>query len=88
MKVYREKDMKKDKKVFNVKKLYRRTFLLIYDIISVIACSYLAILIRYNFELTEIPGGSFQLLFPVYVPADQLHLCQPVFLSVFTKPEA
>lgn len=47
--------MKKDKKVFNVKKLYRRTFLLIYDIISVIACSYLAILIRYNFELTEIP---------------------------------
>ena len=48
--------MKKDKKVFNVKKLYRRTFLLIYDIISVIACSYLAILIRYNFELTEIPG--------------------------------
>lgn len=50
-----KKDMKKDKKVFNVKKLYRRTFLLIYDIISVIACSYLAILIRYNFELTEIP---------------------------------
>ena len=48
--------MKKDKKVFNVKKLYRRTFLLIYDIISVIACSYLAILIRYNFELAEIPG--------------------------------
>ena len=48
--------MKKDKKVFNVKKLYRRTFLLLYDIISVIACSYLAILIRYNFELTEIPG--------------------------------
>lgn len=48
--------MKKDKKVFNVKKLYRRTFLLIYDIISVIACSYLAILIRYNFELKEIPG--------------------------------
>ena len=48
--------MKKDKKVFNVKKLYRRTFLLIYDIISVIACSYLAILIRYNFELTESPG--------------------------------
>ena len=47
--------MKKDKKVFNVKKLYRRTFLLIYDIISVIACSYLAILIRYNFELT-FPG--------------------------------
>ena len=51
-----KKDMKKDKKVFNVKKLYRRTFLLIYDIISVIACSYLAILIRYNFELSEIPG--------------------------------
>lgn len=48
--------MKKDKKVFNVKRLYRRTFLLIYDIISVIACSYLAILIRYNFELKEIPG--------------------------------
>ena len=43
--------MKKDKKVFNVKKLYRRTFLLIYDIISVIACSYLAILILYLFRM-------------------------------------
>ncbi|MCR4788106.1 MAG: polysaccharide biosynthesis protein [Lachnospiraceae bacterium] len=46
---------KEEKKPFNVKKLYRRTALIIYDIISVIAASYLAILIRYNFSIKEIP---------------------------------
>ena len=47
--------MSKDKISFNVKKLYRRTALIIYDIISVILASYLAVLIRYNFDIKEIP---------------------------------
>ena len=47
---------KREKKVFNVKLLYRRTALIIYDVISVIAASYLALLMRYNFDLSEIPS--------------------------------
>ena len=43
------------KKPFNVKKFYRRTFLVIYDIISVILASYLALMIRYGFSVSEIP---------------------------------
>lgn len=46
---------KRTKKVFNVKLLYRRTALIIYDIISVIAASYLALLMRYNFDMSEMP---------------------------------
>ena len=48
-------ETKKEKKTFNVKLLYRRTCLIIYDIISVIGASYLALLMRYNFEMSEIP---------------------------------
>ncbi len=44
-----------EKATVNVKKLYRRTALIIYDIISVIASSFLAILIRYNFDYSDIP---------------------------------
>ena len=43
------------KEPINYAKLYRRTGLIIYDIISVIVASYLAILLRYNFVLSEIP---------------------------------
>ena len=43
------------KKPFNVKKFYRRTFLVIYDIISVILASYLALMIRYGFSVSDIP---------------------------------
>lgn len=43
------------KEPFNYAKLYRRTGLIIYDIISVIVASYLAILLRYNFNFSEIP---------------------------------
>ncbi len=43
------------KEPFNYAKLYRRTGLIIYDIISVIAASYIAILLRYNFHIDEIP---------------------------------
>ena len=45
------KETKKEKKIFNVKLLYRRTCLIVYDIISVIAASYLALLMRYSFEI-------------------------------------
>lgn len=43
------------KKVFNFKIFYRRAALIIYDIISVIAASYLALLTRYNFSFKDIP---------------------------------
>ncbi|MDE6664088.1 MAG: polysaccharide biosynthesis protein [Lachnospiraceae bacterium] len=49
--------MKKIKKAFNVKLFYRRTALIIYDVISVIIASYLAIIIRYEFYLTMIPSA-------------------------------
>ncbi len=44
------------KKTFNVKLFYRRTCLIIYDIISVVGASYLALLMRYSFKLSEIPA--------------------------------
>lgn len=49
--------MKKRKKTFNVKLFYRRTALMIYDVISIIMASYLAIIIRYEFELSMIPSA-------------------------------
>lgn len=49
------KEMKKVKKPFNAAKFYRRTCLVVYDVISVIASSYLALLMRYNFDMAEIP---------------------------------
>lgn len=47
--------MEKKRKPFNVKLFYRRTCLIIYDIISVILASYLAIILRYEFRMDEIP---------------------------------
>ena len=49
-------EAKKVKKPFNVKLLYRRTCMIIYDIISVIGASYQALLMRYNFNISEIPS--------------------------------
>lgn len=49
------KEKIKDKRPFNVKLLYRRTCLIIYDVISVTAASYLALLMRYNFKMSDIP---------------------------------
>ena len=46
---------KKQKKPFNAKLFYRRTCLIVYDIVSVILASYLALLMRYNFRISEIP---------------------------------
>ncbi len=47
--------MKKERKPFNVKLFYRRTCLIVYDIISVVLASYLAIVMRYEFRVDEIP---------------------------------
>lgn len=46
---------KKTRKPFNVKLFYRRTCLIIYDIISIVLASYLAILARYEFHVDTIP---------------------------------
>lgn len=47
--------MEKTRKPFNVKLFYRRTCLIIYDIISIVLASYLAILARYEFHVDSIP---------------------------------
>lgn len=52
--------MEKIKKPFNAKLFYRRTCLVIYDIISIVLASYVAILWRYDFHLDEIPKHFMQ----------------------------
>lgn len=47
---------KRTKKTLNVKLFYRKTCLIIYDIISVVGASYLALLMRYSFDFSEIPS--------------------------------
>ena len=46
---------KKEKQVFNFKLLYRRISLIIFDVMSVIAASYIAIIMRYEFDVDTIP---------------------------------
>ena len=48
-------ETKRERKPFNVKLFYRRTCLIIYDIISVIGASYIALLMRYSFDISQIP---------------------------------
>lgn len=48
--------MKQKRKPFNVKLFYRRTALIIYDIISVVIASYFALLIRYELDVNEMPS--------------------------------
>ncbi len=43
-----------DRKNFNVQLLYRRTALIAYDIIGVVAASFLAILFRYDFKINDV----------------------------------
>ena len=57
----------KKKKPFNYQLFYRRTALIVYDIISVIAASYLAILIRYDFDVSTVPAAFF-LPIPHFLP--------------------
>ena len=52
----------KTKQHFNYQLFYRRTALIIYDILSVTASSFLAILLRYDMYLDEIPD---QFLMPI-----------------------
>ena len=47
--------MKQEKKAFNYQLLYRRTFLVIYDIASILFTSFFAIVLRFEFELDMIP---------------------------------
>ena len=49
--------MEKKRKPFNAKLFYRRTCLIIYDIISVVIASYMAILWRYDFHLVAMMRG-------------------------------
>ncbi len=46
--------MKKEQTKVNYTKLYRQIALVIYDVISIIAASYLAILLRYEFRFSEV----------------------------------
>ena len=50
-----KKETTKQRKPFNAKLFYRRTCLIVYDIISVILASYMALIMRYGFEMSEIP---------------------------------
>ena len=47
--------MRDSKKTFNYQLLYRRTCLIIYDVISLLFASFFAIALRYEFELNMIP---------------------------------
>ena len=47
--------MKQKRKPFNVKLFYRRTALIIYDVISIVIASYLGIIIRYELAIDAIP---------------------------------
>ena len=47
--------MEKTRRPFNAKLFYRRTCLIIYDVISIALASYVAILWRYDFHLDTIP---------------------------------
>ncbi len=47
--------MKKKKEPFNFQKLYRRTGLILYDVLSIFMASFVAFLIRYEFKMSEIP---------------------------------
>lgn len=54
--------MKSEKRPFNFAKFYRRTGLIVYDVLSIIIASYLALLMRYEFNIDLVP---FEFLAPV-----------------------
>ena len=45
-----------NKKPFNVQLFFRRTALVVYDVVSIVLASFLSILVRYEFRLDEIPS--------------------------------
>ncbi len=64
----------KDKKSFNYQLFYRRTALIAYDIISVVAASFLAILIRYDFKLDQVA--------PEFMQPIRTFLCPNILLTL------
>ncbi len=63
--------MEKKRRPFNAKLFYRRTCLIIYDIISIWIASYMAILWRYDFHLDSIPDHfmrPIELFMPINIP--------------------
>ena len=50
----RNENKGKKKFIINYQKFYRRTALIAYDIISIVASSFLALLFRYDFNLGEV----------------------------------
>ena len=58
---------KKNTRHFNYQLFYRRTALIIYDILSVTASSFLAILLRYDMHLDEIPDQFLMHLLPAFL---------------------
>ena len=43
------------KKYINAKLLYRKTFLIVYDVICVVIASYLAVYMRYEMVISDVP---------------------------------
>lgn len=52
----KEENIEKIRKPFNFKIFYRRTALILYDIISIIASAFLALYIRYEFSIDLAPA--------------------------------
>ena len=63
----------KTKQHFNYQLFYRRTALIIYDILSVTASSFLAILLRYDMHLDEIPDQYFYEFFHIRSMTDPVY---------------
>ena len=63
------------KKVLNYKLVTRRAFLLAYDITAVCCSNFLALLLRYEFQLDEIPG--------YFINAVWEHLPISILLTLF-----
>ena len=72
----------KKKKPFNYQLFYRRTALIVYDIISVIAASYLAILIRYDFDVSTVPAAFLLPRSATFCPSGLLSHCSYFICSV------
>lgn len=64
----------KEKKRFNIKLLYRKSALMIYDIISVVAVSFLSLLFRFELHVSDIP--------PVYLHPVEKFLPFSIVLSI------
>ena len=63
-----------DRKTFNYQLLYRRTALVAYDIISIVAASFLAILFRYDFKLNDVA--------PEFLTPIRNYLCINIVLTL------